>query len=79
MEAIHAARECAQLALLDDAVAAADVVERAGGQSVVEVVIHDNRVPPRLLALLADWDLALDPDATATRGDPTHTVVVVAQ
>ena len=69
--------ECvADLALLEASVEATDVVEQASGDVVCELVVADNCVPAPIVWLLGRHDLSIDPDATATRGDPTHTVVV---
>ena len=69
--------ECvADLALLEASVKATDVVEQASGDVVCELVVADNCVPAPIVWLLGRHDLSIDPDATATRGDPTHTVVV---
>jgi len=66
----------ADLALLDECVDASDVVEQASGQVVCELVVSRAVIPPSIVWLLGRYDLSIDPDATATRGDPTHTVVV---
>ena len=71
----HVARELAQVCLLSPSVADVDVLEDPDG-CTVEVVVRDHRIRPRLLGQLAALDVSLDPDGTATRGDPTHTVVV---
>jgi len=74
---IHACREAAQMALEIDGVQASDVIADPGTDApVVEIVVANNRIEPSLLQLLADAGLAIDPDATDTRGNPTHTVVV---
>jgi hypothetical protein len=76
-DATHAARECAQVALGYGVVIEADVVaDPATDEPTLELTLAEAAVTPNVLTLLADHALALDPDRTATRGDPTHTVVV---
>jgi hypothetical protein len=75
-EARHRAREAAQVALGVDGVVGADEHDGPDGTPEVEIVYQGSMVPPRLLDILRTRSLSLDPDATATRGHPTHTVVV---
>jgi hypothetical protein len=73
----HALREVAQLAAGVDGIASADVIEDVRtGDPMVELTVRADVVGTDVLAFMANHDLALDPDRTATRGDPTHTVVV---
>lgn len=76
-DARHAARDCAQVALGYGAVMEADVVaDPATDGPLVELTLASATVTPAVMRVLADRGFALDPDRTATRGDPTHTVVV---
>jgi hypothetical protein len=76
-DARHAARECAQDALGYGTVMDADVVtDPATDGPIVELMLAEAAVTPAIMQLLADRGFALDADRTATRGDPTQTVVV---
>lgn len=73
----HGLREAAQLLLGHEDCIAVDVVECADGDPALEVTLWGGRVESDVLGVLAGFGCSLDPDATATRGDPTHTRLVV--
>lgn len=73
----HDLREIGQLLLGIEAVEAVDVLEGADGDAVLEVTLWGDRVSSAVLGVLAGRGVAIDPDGTATRGDPTHTRLVV--
>jgi hypothetical protein len=73
----HELREVGQLLLGIESVEACDVVDGADGAAVLEVTLWGGVVPSEVLGVLAGRGVAIDPDATATRGDPTHTRLVV--
>lgn len=62
-----------------DVVAAVDVLPPTRGPHdgwTVEAVMCHSEVPVSILSALAAAELSLLPDATGTRGEPMHTVVV---
>lgn len=72
----HRAREAAQVALGIDDVEAADVHADSHEGTYLELTVWGGSVPTAVMDVLVSFGCALDPDKTATRGDPTHTVVV---
>lgn len=60
-----------------DCVEAVDLHHQPGDETKeLEIVQWGGDIDTRVLALLADAGLAINPDATATRGTPTHTTIV---
>jgi hypothetical protein len=75
-DALHDCREAAQVALVLDSIVDAYVGDDTNGEPFVELMAWSDRVSPAVMNVLSDWGLALDPDRTMTRGDPTQTAIV---
>lgn len=75
----HDLREAAQVLLGTPGVQSVDVLEDIDGTPKLEAVVGPRyeRVPPRVLRIAGRHDVGLDPDASASRGQPRHFVVVL--
>lgn len=74
----HDLREVGQVLLGLPVVQAVDVFESPDGPQLEAVVGPDlSRVPPRILRIAGRHDVGLDPDASGSRGEPTHYIVVL--
>jgi hypothetical protein len=72
----HNLREAGQLLVAHERVEAVDIVSDGGIDPALEATLSGGDVPPSVLSILAGFGVALDPDATATRGNPVHTRLV---
>jgi len=72
-------RQAVSAAQSHECVSAADVLQPGAGAHdgwSVSFVLYGSMIPPEIASVLSAAELALDPDATGTRGEPAQVELV---